>query len=705
MARFFQGRHVVSFDLTIVGTPCPTSHRVTEAPQIRTVSRMLRPLASLSALACALMIAPAASADTARARADLHVSDLAVSGEAVSGGELRLRVRLESSGNQVSTFHWSAYLTIGGVLDGARALGTFGPVTLAPGANRQIDTTVLLPSGVTGRHRVVVDIDSQDEVDEDNEHDNQILAAGFTRIRGPVPDFLVTNVVPGAGETSPAGTIDVRVHLLNAGEVAAGSAVAVYLSRNDAVSTDDVEIGRGPATLQPGRSTAVTVRGNIPADFASGDYRVGALIDPDDDVAEIDELNNLGVAERTINVRSAELTVTTASLPGGTVFIDYYARLSASGGDGHYRYGIEQGTLPNGLRLDPATGEIFGESQESGTHVVEFGVASGGLTATAELTIIVAPSGIDLTVTTPEIGQGTLGLPFSAGLSAAGGEPPYEWSLDDGALPPGIDLSVVGWLSGIPSQEGRFTFSVLVTDALGARDEIELTVVVESANVVILTGRLPEVPVGEPVDFELQASGGLKPHTWTALSTPPPGMSITEDGHLLGTPNRVGEFAVRVGVADANEAGASDTALLHMKVTDFGLFKIVSTKVPQTMIRQPVDFVLEAQGGVAPLEWSLGRGESLPVGFTIEPDPAAPDRRAIIRGTSLRPMAHGFAVQVRDATTRKRTVTLAIDVARPDARGGAQAGCTHIAVGSSSGASLLALLGLGLVFALRRRRP
>lgn len=663
---------------------------------------MLRTVAAFAVLGLVAATPRSASADSALPRADLHVQDLVATGEAVAGGELRLRARISSTGNQVMSFHSTAYLTVGGVLAGARALATFGPSTIGAEDTLLVDETVTLPTDVSGRFRVMMVVDSLNAVAEDNEFDNVAEAAGFTRVRLPAPDVMITRVRPIRAEAQPAGSVEVQIDLLNIGEIAASTDVAIYLSRNDAVSTDDPELGRSRVTLQPGRIESIIVQGTVPADALSGDYVVGALVDPDLTLDEVDELNNLGAAPTTINIISSELTLTTTSLPGGTVFIDYYARLAADGGDGHYRYEIERGRLPRGLRLDPRTGEIFGTTEESGTHAIEFGVSSAGLSDTAALAIEVATSGIDLTITTPQIGQGTVGLPFSAGLAVAGGEPPYEWALDDGALPPGIDLSVVGWLSGIPSVEGHFTFSIEVTDNLGAHDTIELEVVVESANVVILSGRMPAVPAGEPVDFALQASGGLPPHSWAALSTPPPGMSITEDGHLVGTPTRVGDFPVRVGVSDASGAGAGDTALLHLRVEEAGVFRIASTEIPATVIRSPVVFVLEAEGGTPPLQWTLIRGDSLPANFTLEADPDAPDRRAIIRGLSIRPMTHAFAVRVTDATTRYREATLAIEVTRPDAR--AVSGCTHVAVDPSRPESFGLLLVLGLLGLVRRRR-
>lgn len=54
--------------------------------------------------------------------------------------------------------------------------------------------------------------------------------------------------------------------------------------------------------------------------------------------------------------------------------------------------------------------------------------------------------------------------PYNASILATGGLRPYTFSIDDGALPPGMSLSG-GNLVGTPSQLGSFTFTVSVSDA------------------------------------------------------------------------------------------------------------------------------------------------------------------------------------------------------------------------------------------------
>jgi len=72
--------------------------------------------------------------------------------------------------------------------------------------------------------------------------------------------------------------------------------------------------------------------------------------------------------------------------------------------------------------------------------------------------------------TTPLLPPAIVGQPYSVSLSAAGGVPPYTWSVIPGALPQGLTLSATpgsatATISGTPAVSGPQTFTVSVTDA------------------------------------------------------------------------------------------------------------------------------------------------------------------------------------------------------------------------------------------------
>ena len=81
-------------------------------------------------------------------------------------------------------------------------------------------------------------------------------------------------------------------------------------------------------------------------------------------------------------------------------------------------------------------------------------------------TIAQADTPPPLTITTDTLGTAVQGTNFQTILKAAGGTPPYSWSIASGSLPAGMTLDPgTGEVSGVPTLVGTTTFSVRTTDA------------------------------------------------------------------------------------------------------------------------------------------------------------------------------------------------------------------------------------------------
>lgn len=90
-----------------------------------------------------------------------------------------------------------------------------------------------------------------------------------------------------------------------------------------------------------------------------------------------------------------------------------------------------------------------------------------------------------LVVVTETIPGGKVGQPYiNFNLRANGGSCPYSWSVTSGSLPTGINLSSAGVLSGTPSISGSYSFTITVTDSLGATATISETVSIVSVQAV-----------------------------------------------------------------------------------------------------------------------------------------------------------------------------------------------------------------------------
>jgi len=71
-----------------------------------------------------------------------------------------------------------------------------------------------------------------------------------------------------------------------------------------------------------------------------------------------------------------------------------------------------------------------------------------------------------------------VGEEYIVWLQVTGGTPSYSFAAGDGTLPPGIEITPIGTVDGVPSEAGSFTFSVKASDDAGNLGEQSFNVVV-----------------------------------------------------------------------------------------------------------------------------------------------------------------------------------------------------------------------------------
>jgi uncharacterized protein YhjY with autotransporter beta-barrel domain len=72
-----------------------------------------------------------------------------------------------------------------------------------------------------------------------------------------------------------------------------------------------------------------------------------------------------------------------------------------------------------------------------------------------------------LTITPATLPSGIVGVAYSQAVGASGGIAPYSFAVTAGALPTGLTLAGDGTLSGTPTAQGTFNFTVTATDSTG----------------------------------------------------------------------------------------------------------------------------------------------------------------------------------------------------------------------------------------------
>jgi len=181
-----------------------------------------------------------------------------------------------------------------------------------------------------------------------------------------------------------------------------------------------------------------------------------------------------------------------------------------------------------------------------------------------------------LNIQTDALPNGTRSSAYSVSLAALGGVPPYTWFLNSGNLPPGLNISSSGTISGTPTTIGTYDFQAGVQDSeiptQTAVRALEIVVNAAQGTLAITTTSLPNATVNTPYGTVLTANGGLTPYAWSIVAgSLPPGLSFNSStGQIFGTPQTAGFFLFNVQVTDAQ----NHTAMLPLgMVVDSGAAK------------------------------------------------------------------------------------------------------------------------------------
>ncbi len=249
--------------------------------------------------------------------------------------------------------------------------------------------------------------------------------------------------------------------------------------------------------------------------------------------------------------------------PKATILNAPYSFQFTAQGGGTQTWSLQSGALPGGMQLS-SSGSLSGTPTTSGDFTFTVRVTDGTRSATQTYTLTVVTR---LTITPPAVPAGEVARPFELRLAANGGKAGYTWSVATGsALPSGLALdSGTGLLSGRPTVAGTVSLNLIVTDALGFTDSVDLELAL-AAKLSITTKALSPAKAGHAFRARLGVSGGVRPRTWKLVQgSLPAGIHLNKQtGELSGTARRAGRATVVVQVTDA--LGGVSTARFVLRV-------------------------------------------------------------------------------------------------------------------------------------------
>jgi hypothetical protein len=319
----------------------------------------------------------------------------------------------------------------------------------------------------------------------------------------------------------------------------------------------------------------------------------------------------------TLTIAPPTLSITTTLLATGAVGSPYTQTLAATGGTGSYSWQVISGTLPAGLVLHAATGQISGTpTAPANLTPLGFKVTDSGSpaqTATTILTMTIVA--LNLSITTPSpLPGGIAGVPYSATVTATGGTAPYTWAAS--GLPSGLGMNAAGQIVGTPLGLSTSTVTVTVTDsttptAFTAQAVFSLTI---QRLLIIQTTSLPDATAGAPYNTTMTATGGVQPYSWSA-SNLPAGLLMNTSGIITGT-TTAGSASVTVTVSDSASPGQQTASLvLNLNVIGgaSGTFNVDSISVGnnlQGLVNISIAPQVAPQGGL-PLTLTSGNANLL----------------------------------------------------------------------------------------------
>ncbi len=317
----------------------------------------------------------------------------------------------------------------------------------------------------------------------------------------------------------------------------------------------------------------------------------------------------------------AQVTITNSSpLPDALLNNPYSVQFTVSS-TGSYSWSIS-GTPPD-LSLDSKSGVLSGIPHTLGTFSFSItatpnSVGGNFLPITKLFQLTVAP--IIVIATASPLPDGDVNAPYATQLRSQGGKFPFAWSVISGSLPPGLQLGFeTAVISGTPTLAGAFKFTVSVQDTSQNIGTKEYTLTINPPLSITTASPLPGGVVGVNYSQTLTATGGSPPYVFF-VGTPPPGLSITPSGVLIGYPTQSGTFSFNVAVTD------------NIKVSVTKAFQVTITAGTSLLVAAPLSLSFTAAAnGDSPDSQSiivLAAGTSqttfraTPLGAGSDPTPA-----------------------------------------------------------------------------------
>jgi hypothetical protein len=242
--------------------------------------------------------------------------------------------------------------------------------------------------------------------------------------------------------------------------------------------------------------------------------------------------------------------------------------------------------------------------------------------------------------------QGAAIIPVQ--VTASGGSGGYTFSAT--GLPDGLTMDVNGIISGTPTVNGTFNYTVAITDSLGHQSGFgcSLTVYAPITSSCVNINAIQGTAIAPA---QMPVNGGAGGPYLFSVTGLPAGLSMAADGTISGTPTVHGTFNYTVNIADSagNQGTFTCSIMVYAPITS----SCVSISAMEGMPITPVQ--ITANGGAGGYVFSA----------TGLPDGLSMDANGTIAGTPNVSGTFDYTVTITDSANNQGRITCSIIVYTP----------------------------------------
>ncbi|MBX7218660.1 MAG: putative Ig domain-containing protein [Blastocatellia bacterium] len=353
----------------------------------------------------------------------------------------------------------------------------------------------------------------------------------------------------------------------------------------------------------------------------------------------------------TVIIGCPTITVNPATLPNGAFGMAYSQNVTSGGGNGAVTFDVSVGTLPTGLTLG-STGALTGTPTVAGSFSFTVRATDSTLgtpcTGTRSYTVVIACPTITVSPASP-LPAGTVGTAYNQTFTASGGSGTFGFGVTAGTLPTGMTLSGTGLLSGTPTVNGTFNFTVTATDttptvpAGGCPGSQSYALTINCAGISVNPATLPGGTVGTAYNQTVTGSGGTSSYSFAMTGgTLPTGLSLSAAGVLSGTPTTTGSFSFTITTTDSTTPTACTGSRGYTVAISCPTISVNPATLPNGTAGTGYSQNLSGSGGTSPYSFAVTSG-ALPTGLALAPG-------GTLSGTPTATGTFNFTVTATDST-------------------------------------------------------